>query len=114
MSDIVLDKVLLTSYVNDLSKDIVKQMIDLYIQQSKIYLEDIESSVVEQSHSLWQEHCHKMKGAAGSVGLKQLHAYLVKVEKSQDSSGEKSAVVIKIKQLNDLGITAFNQWLNAV
>lgn len=110
----VLDEALLTSYVNDLNKDIVKQMIELYTQQSTIYFNDINSAVVAQSNSLWQEHCHKMKGAAGSVGLKDLHAYLVEVEKSEARSAEKLTILANISQLNISGITAFNFWLNTV
>ncbi|MCJ8318940.1 MAG: Hpt domain-containing protein [Colwellia sp.] len=114
MNHVVLDETLLTSYVNDLNKDIVKQMIELYIQQSEIYFNDINKAVVQQSNALWQEHCHKMKGAAGSVGLKKLHTYLAEVEKSQASSVDKSAIMAQINQLNTSGITAFNLWLNAV
>jgi len=114
MSHGVLDETLLTSYVNDLNKDIVRQMIELYTQQSKNYFNDINKAVIGQSNLLWQEHCHKMKGAAGSVGLKQLHEYLVEVEKSKASSDEKLVIMAQISQLNTSGIAAFNFWLNAV
>ena len=109
-----LDKELLTGYLNDLTKDIVQKMIELYTQQSNIYLDDIGGSVVQESHELWREHCHKMKGAAGSVGLKQVHAYLVSVEKSLDSFDQKAVTLSELTQLNKEGITAFNQWLNTV
>ena len=114
MSHNILDEALLISYVNDLNKDIVKQMIELYVQQSQIYFNDMNKAVIEQSNALWQEHCHKMKGAAGSVGLKQLHTYLAEVEKSRASSVDKTAIMAQISQLNTLGVTAFNSWLNTV
>jgi HPt (histidine-containing phosphotransfer) domain-containing protein len=114
MSHSLLDEGLLSSYLNHLGKDIIKQMIELYQQQSKIYLDDISRAVNAQSTFLWQEHCHKMKGAAGTVGLKVLHRYLMTIEKSAALSEDKSLMIISLKQHNDLGIAALIGWLNAV
>ena len=114
MSEKLLDENLLLSYLKDLGKDILKQMIDLYQQQSQIYLDDINRSVIEQSSSARQEHCHKMKGAAGSVGLKSLYRYLVTIEKSDASSEEKLSMVNKLSEQNDAGVAAFLIWLNTV
>jgi len=113
MSEVLLDEELLSGYLDNLGENIVRQMIELYTQQSKIYLNDIQGAIKEQTSDLWQEHCHKMKGAAGSVGLIKLHRYLVTIEKSQDSSDKKLEMTDELQRLNDSAISAFNHWLNA-
>ncbi len=113
MHQTILDEELLSGYLTTLGKDIVRQMMDLYKQQSRIYLQDVSQAVFNDSNELWQEHCHKMKGAAGSVGLKVLHGYIVTIEKSEASSEEKKALLEKLTELNDSAIAAFNTWLNA-
>ena len=64
-----LDLDLLQGYIDNLGKAVVEQMLQLYISQSAIYIDDIRSNVSDDKQKLWQESCHKMKGAAGSVGL---------------------------------------------
>ncbi|MGL1957745.1 MAG: Hpt domain-containing protein [Colwellia sp.] len=106
-----LDTVLLTDYVASLGKTVVEQMLNLYIQQSALYLSDIEKAQVMDSSPLWQEHCHKMKGAAGSVGLKSLHAHLQKIEKTTATKLEKRALFEALKTLNKEAVLAFTHWL---
>ena len=114
MSHSLLDEELLLSYMSHLGKSFIKQMIDLYQQQSKIYLDDINQAAIKQSSSLWQAHCHKMKGAAGSVGLKDLHSYLVTIEKSDAERADKLAMIKKLREQNDSGVAEFILWLNAI
>jgi HPt (histidine-containing phosphotransfer) domain-containing protein len=106
-----LDTDLLSGYVDNLGKDIVQQMLDLYIQQSVVYLQDIQQAINECSQSLWQEHCHKMKGAAGSVGLTSVHGKLVSIEKSTDSWEIKQNFSNELVELNKSAIEHFTQWL---
>jgi HPt (histidine-containing phosphotransfer) domain-containing protein len=106
-----LDTDLLAGYIANLGKDIVQQMLDLYVQQSVIYLQDIKQSMIDESQSLWQEHCHKMKGAAGSVGLLAVYDSLVKIEKSADDWPLKSKTCESLNALNQAGITTFRAWL---
>ncbi|MEW6990302.1 Hpt domain-containing protein [Colwelliaceae bacterium 6441] len=106
-----LDLILLEGYVENLGKDIVQQMLDLYIQQSVIYLQDIQQAISEASQPLWQDHCHKMKGAAGSVGLVVVHAKLVAIEKSTDSWTVKQAHFQELVDSNENAISLFKNWL---
>lgn len=108
-----LDEELLKGYFDNLGKAIVGQMLDLYKQQAMIYLNDIAQANDQESQILWQECCHKMKGAAGSVGLKLVHGYLVKIEKSTEQKEEKNEMLIMLTNLNEEGIAAFTQWLSA-
>ncbi len=107
-----LDTQLLDGYRESLGREIVQQMLDLYIQQSEIYLGDINKAIVQESQSNWQEYCHKMKGATASVGLIVLHAELVSLEKSEIDWSEKIKHLEALSKLNQIAIAAFKNWLN--
>jgi HPt (histidine-containing phosphotransfer) domain-containing protein len=108
---IQLDKELLSDYVQRLGRGVVKQMFDLYIQQVALYINDIESSLLCDNSQLWQEHCHKMKGAAGSVGLKSLHLRLKEMEKTTINMSGKAHQLAELKTHNKQAIAAFDDWL---
>ncbi|WDE08425.1 Hpt domain-containing protein [Thalassomonas viridans] len=86
-------------------------MLDLYMQQSRLYLDEISAAVTEDSQDKWQDRCHKMKGAAGSIGLKQLHAKLVVAEKFTEGQNQKRQLLTEILALNDSAVAAFKSWL---
>ncbi|MCW8833200.1 MAG: Hpt domain-containing protein [Colwellia sp.] len=109
-----LDEELLDGYVQNLGQDIVKQMFALYSQQSSVYLADIEEALLSDNAKLWQEHCHKMKGAAGSVGLKSLHARLVIMEKSTDCTIKKAQQLAELNIHNKQSIADFSDWFEAL
>jgi HPt (histidine-containing phosphotransfer) domain-containing protein len=114
MDILVLDEALLSGYIESLGADIVNQMITLYEQQSKIYLEEIGHAIEVNTQASWQESCHKMKGAAGSAGLKEVHSFLVSIEKSIAQATEKKEFLTKLSILNTNGVTAFKVWQNTV
>lgn len=108
-----LDLELLEGYLDSLGKTIVEQMFALYCQQVEIYLNDIESAQLKDSLSCWEEHCHKMKGAAATVGMHTLHRQLKLLEKT-DAAKEKKAVSLKALRLsNEQAILAFKNWLES-
>ena len=106
-----LDVSLLQGYLDNLGKDVVQQMLDLYAQQSVVYLQDISNALQEESQANWQESCHKMKGATGSVGLVAVHAHLVAIEKSTAPWEEKALVIKRLAELNEQAKKAFSDWL---
>jgi HPt (histidine-containing phosphotransfer) domain-containing protein len=108
---IQLDHDLLNSYVQSLGVEVVKKMLTLYSQQVVIYIADIEKSLQSNSKELWQEHCHKMKGAAGSIGLKSLHADLALMEKTTAEITEKYIQLTELKDHNQQALAKFNTWL---
>ena len=108
----LLDYSLLNGYLTSLGKATVEKMLALYCQQAELYLQEIVQAANTNLQSAWQEKCHKMKGAAGSVGLTQVHGLLVEMEKSQQSLPEKLDLITQLTQLNQAGIIAFKQWLN--
>ena len=63
MATVLLNEALLSDYLNNLGKDIVEQMMALYVQQADIYTADIAHAITEQSQPLWQEHCIKSGSA---------------------------------------------------
>lgn len=109
-----LDLDLLVGYIDNLGKSVVEQMLQLYISQSAIYIEDIASHFSEDQQNLWQESCHKMKGAAGSVGLLLVHKKLVAIEKSVESEDAKESHLLELKDLNTKAYEEFQEWLNTV
>lgn len=109
-----LDQDLLDGYVQSLGLDMVRKMFDLYSQQVVIYMNDIEESLLNDNAQQWQEHCHKMKGAAGSVGLKSLHARLKLMEKTTATISEKSSQLTELRLHNQQALLDFNDWLVSV
>ncbi len=109
-----LDVLLLQSYIDSLGKSIVEQMFTLYKQQATIYLNDIKKAQLTDSIVLWQEHCHKMKGASASVGLTRLHSLLVKLEKTTVQQAEKAILFTELENENEKAIAVFKQWLAEV
>ncbi|GLX77952.1 hypothetical protein tinsulaeT_12920 [Thalassotalea insulae] len=107
-----LDMALLSGYLDNLGAEIVQQMLDLYQQQSVVYLNDINQAMEVQSQPDWQESCHKMKGAAGSAGLIGVHQKLVAIEKSTDSWPIKKQYFQELSTLNQAAISCFTQWLS--
>ncbi|TWX68880.1 phosphorelay protein [Colwellia demingiae] len=106
-----LDLELLQGYLDSLGKTIVEQMFALYCQQVEIYLNDIENAQLNDSLTGWQDHCHKMKGAAASVGMYQLHGQLKLLEKTEVSKEKKSVLLKELRLSNEHAILAFKNWL---
>lgn len=107
----IIDLPLLQGYLDNLGQPVLEKMLALYRQQSQNYLVAIKEALALESQEDWQERCHKMKGAAGSAGLKQVHALLCKIEKSTDEWSRKQQYVIDLEQRNVIGIKAFSRWL---
>lgn len=106
-----LDLTLINGYLEVLDHAVIQQMLDLYSQQSVLYLAEIENAVTLADQKLWQEQCHKMKGAAASTGLCQVHKKLVEIEKSEQSWQIKSEHLQELRLLNQAGMKVFEQWL---
>jgi HPt (histidine-containing phosphotransfer) domain-containing protein len=111
---IQLDQELLEDYVQSLGVEVIKKMLALYHQQVAIYLIDIEKSLHSNSAELWQEHCHKMKGAAGSIGLKSVHAQLALMEKTSADITEKAHQLAELKDHNKQSLADFTTWLEQI
>ena len=111
---IQLDNELLDSYIQSLGAAVVKQMFDLYCQQAVGYIQDIEHSMLNDNAQLWQENCHKMKGAAGSVGLNVLHGRLKSMEKLTTDQADKAKQLAELKTHNQVAIEEFDHWFNSI
>jgi len=114
MNNSQLDLNLLSGYLTNLGKDTLNKMLNLYIEQSNVYLQDIKHALDESSQSLWQEHCHKMKGASASVGCSSVNGLLITMEKSIEDENIKRKNLQQLKLLNQTAITEFEQWLAAI
>lgn len=107
-----LDLDLLQGYIDNLGTSIVEQMLELYINQSAIYLAEIAGTVASDKQNLWQESCHKMKGAAGSVGLLLVHKKLAVIEKSNEVESSKLLHLTELNELNTTAYNEFSEWLS--
>ncbi|MAG75239.1 MAG: phosphorelay protein [Colwelliaceae bacterium] len=108
------DQALIQGYLENLGVSVVERMLDLYIQQSAIYLQEIEQAIATESQDDWQERCHKMKGAAASVGLMNIHAFMADIEKSTLPWAEKDQLIEQVSELNVEAIERFKVWLAKV
>lgn len=107
----IVNQDLVQGYLDNLGVSVVEKMLGMYVEQSQIYLNEIDDALQQSSQELWQERCHKMKGAAGSVGLMKVHRLLVDIEKSSDNLDTKATYLSELKALNREGIESFKQWL---
>jgi HPt (histidine-containing phosphotransfer) domain-containing protein len=107
---IQLDYDLLDSYINTLGITVIEKMFALYRQQVAIYLVDIESSLQSNNEELWKAHCHKMKGAASSIGLVSLHEKLALMEKTSANINEKNCQLIELIEHNQQALTYLEHW----
>ena len=108
-----LDVELLQGYLDSLGQHIVEQMFTLFCQQVEIYLKDIAQAQLNDSVKDWEENCHKMKGAAASVGMTYLYSQLKVLEKTSADKQEKAAMLAELKAVNSQAITAFKTWLGS-
>ena len=105
---------LLKGYLDTLSKGMLEKMYELYGQQAPIYLANINNAIIENSDILWKESCHKMKGAAASVGLMTLHSQLVALEKINATTEEKIKILSDLTEENTKAMKVFEHWLSTV
>ena len=112
-SNSYLDLELLDDYLARLGKSIVEQMFTLYCQQAEIYLNEIKQAQLGESVTDWQESCHKMKGAAASVGMTQLHGKLKLIETTDAGKAEKAILLSQLQLLNEQEVLAFRNWLES-
>ena len=107
----MLDTNLLKGYLEQLPKSVVEQMLALYVEQAQQYLLDIKTAAEQENQELWRQHCHKMKGAASSVGMTELQRQLAQAEHETNTElfGGKIAI---FEQLNSEGIAQFETWLS--
>ena len=106
-----IDQELLNGYLQSLGRDVLAKMLELYVRQSSNYIDNIQQSIKAQSQDAWEDACHKMKGAAGSVGLIDVHAQLASLEKSTELWENKQQAFDLLLALNQDSIAKFNLWL---
>jgi len=106
-----LDVTLLNGYLEALDLAILQQMLELYMQQSALYLTIIATAVAAGDQQAWQDQCHKMKGSAASAGLCQVQQKLSEIEKSTEDWPIKAEHLCELTELNEQAIEAFKYWL---
>lgn len=102
---------LMQDYLHSLDVDILMQMIDMYQEESEIYIQNIEEAINASDQLAWISSCHKMKGAAASAGLKAVNETLVEIEKSMEDWTTKAKYLKSLTELNHESIINLRFWL---
>lgn len=69
----LLDIEILEQYMKLVGPDLIKQSLELFEQMMPGYLEILDSNMIARDQNGITQEAHKIKGAAGSVGLRHLH-----------------------------------------
>lgn len=69
----LLDIEILEQYMKLVGPDLIKQSLELFEQIMPGYLEILDSNMIVRDQNSITQEAHKIKGAAGSVGLRHLH-----------------------------------------
>ena len=109
MNKEILDTSLLEEYYMSLGASVVKEMLALYQEQVVGYLAEISEAGQTGEHDDWQKACHKMKGAAGSVGLIALNKALASAEKD---TSDYQVQHQNLAELNQESLTEFAKWVD--
>ncbi|MGB0936765.1 MAG: Hpt domain-containing protein [Colwellia sp.] len=131
----ILNTDLIQGYKERLKPEVLTKMITLYAQQSNVYISDIEEALAAlpttnndsithlavskaeelalvEKHETWKSTCHKMKGAAASIGLLSVYDLAKEMEHMEGAKDEKIAMFIQLKQSNKDSIESYLQFLH--
>ncbi|WNC71653.1 Hpt domain-containing protein [Thalassotalea psychrophila] len=106
-----LDKELIKQYMDVLGSEVFNQTVDLYIEQSEIYLNQLRDAIKNQDYTLWQESCHILKSASGNTGLKQVFAKAGNAEYSKQEFVLLAKDLDELQELNKISIEQIQKWL---
>lgn len=107
----ILDKELIKQYMDVLGSEVFNQTVDLYIEQSEIYLKQLNNAITNQDYTLWQESCHILKSASGNTGLKQVFNKAGTVEYSKQDFTQLAKDLEELYELNTISIEQIQKWL---
>lgn len=109
--DALLDLSLLQDYKDNLGIELLKEMLALYEEKVIIYLDEIKEAISRKDDQKWYDKCHKMKGAASSMGFLCLTKHLKEIEHAISDSETRTEYYQTIILLNENVIIAFKCWL---
>lgn len=107
----ILDEVIINQYRDVLGAEVFNQSVNLYVEQSDIYLKQLNSAVTQKDYQQWQSGCHILKSASGNTGLKQVFTLVSNIEYSKDSFTELAKQLSQLEQLNNHSIEVLKKWL---
>ncbi|WP_185962620.1 Hpt domain-containing protein [Thalassomonas sp. M1454] len=107
----LLDLEIAGQYKDVLGIEVFSETVDLYVEQSQLYIDKLKQAVAEQNYANWQESCHILKSASGNTGLKQVFNQVKELEYSKDDFAVLSVALEKLESLNKESIQAIKKWL---
>ncbi|WP_068545854.1 Hpt domain-containing protein [Thalassotalea crassostreae] len=107
----ILNKALIEQYRDALGNDVFLETINLYVEQSAIYLEQLAQSTKDKDYKYWQESCHILKSASGNSGLEQVFKKVADLEYSKEEFSQLEKQLAELSELNEIGIREIKQFL---
>lgn len=107
----ILDETIINQYRDVLGSEIFNETVNLYIEQSAIYLKQLNLAVSEKDYPQWQDGCHILKSASGNTGLKQVFSLVSDIEYSKENFDELAKKLLELEQLNQHSIAVLQKWL---
>ena len=107
----LLDLEIAGQYKDVLGVEVFGETVDLYVEQSHLYLDKLKQAVVEKNYLNWQDSCHILKSASGNTGLQQVFLKLKELEYAKDDFEQLSKALEELELLNLQSIAAIQKWL---
>lgn len=107
----LLDLEIAGQYKDVLGVEVFGETVDLYVEQSHLYLDKLKQAVVDKNYLNWQDSCHILKSASGNTGLKQVFLKVKELEYSKDDFEQLSKALEELELLNSQSIAAIQKWL---
>lgn len=90
----------------DGDKSFMLEMINVFIAQALLQVEEIENAVKEKDEDKMKKTAHKYKSSAFIFGIKDLHELLEKLETNGTKGLDEKAVTKYIKKIRNISNTA--------
>lgn len=102
---------IISQYREMLGLEVFEQTLDLYIEQSGLYLDKLQKVIEIEDYAQWKDDCHVLKSASGNTGLKQVHAKVSELEYSEKPFTELAKELESLIELNNISIVELKKWL---
>lgn len=106
-----LELTIISQYREMLGLDVFEQTLELYTEQSDIYLNKLQKTIELEDYALWKDNCHVLKSASGNTGLKLVHKKVSDLEYSDKPFTELAKELDGLIELNQISIKELKKWL---
>jgi two-component system aerobic respiration control sensor histidine kinase ArcB len=76
----------ISDFIDSMGVEVFKRSSDLFAKLSPKYCEELQEAINQNDYAEYSSVAHKLKGASGSVGLKQVQLHAKKMERKVSKS----------------------------